>query len=280
MSQPEFWSSWFVWKDPLLAAVICAMALGYLGVWVVLRRVVFVPLALAQVSSLGVVFAYLVGSWLGTEPEHAHGAGLLLEPFGLAVLAAVIAAVWLARPREDSSLLVVSTYLVSGAAVLILGGFVRQQMHDVTAVLFGNAVLLELTQVYQVAGAALVVLLLHVPLHGRFLFVSFDPEAAGAAGLPRFRLDALLYVSFALMIASATRAMGALPTFGLMVLPAMTALGFASTMRGAHVMAMGLGTVSAVFGYYLSFRFELPTGACMVGLAGVFYLLGLVTKRR
>jgi len=164
--------------------------------------------------------------------------------------------------------------------VMILGGFVRQDLHDVQTVLFGNAVLVDTVQILYVGGGALVVLVVHALLHRRFLFVSFDPDAAGAAGLKPFQIEVILYASFALMISVATRAIGAMPAFGLMVLPAMAGVRLARSMRAAHTIAMVSGTLAAGFGYYLSFRFGIPTGASMVALAGAFYLGTLAVRAR
>jgi zinc transport system permease protein len=275
-----FWESWFAWRDAMIVSLLGAAALAYLGVWVVLKRVVYVPLALAQVSSVGVVLAYLLGSWLGVHAHDTHGCGILLDPAWLSLLVALATAFWFAHPREDSSLAIVSAYLIGGAAVLVLGGFVTQELHDVQTVLFGNAVLVDTVQILYVGGAALVVAVVHVLLHRRFLFVSFDPDAAGAAGLHPFRVEVLLYATFALMISVVTRAIGALPAFGLMVLPAMTALRLARSMRGAYAFAIGLGLLAAGLGYYLSFRLGFPTGAAMVGLSGLGYLLSLAVRRR
>jgi zinc transport system permease protein len=279
MEGVDFWANWFIWRDAMLVALLSAAALSYLGVWVVAKRVVYVPLALSQVSSVGVVFSYLVGSWLGVGSHDIHGCWLVLDPSWMSLVFALGTAFWFAHPHEDSSLAIVTAYLLSGAAVMILGGFVRQDLHDVQTVLFGNAVLVDTAQILYVGGAALVILVVHALLHPRFLFVSFDPDAAGAAGLRPFRTEVLLYATFALMISVATRAIGAMPAFGLMVLPAMAGLRLARSMRTAYVVAMVLGTLAAGLGYYVSFRFAVPTGASMVALAGAFYLLSLPLKR-
>jgi zinc transport system permease protein len=280
MESVDFWINWFVWRDAMLVSLLSAASLSYLGVWVVVKRVVYVPLALSQVSSVGVVFAYLLGSWVGGHTRDIHGCGILLDPSWISLLFALGTAFWFARPHEDSSLSVVTAYLLSGAMVMILGGFVRQDLHDVQTVLFGNAVLVDTVQILYVGGGALVVLVVHALLHRRFLFVSFDPDAAGAAGLKPFQIEVILYASFALMISVATRAIGAMPAFGLMVLPAMAGVRLARSMRAAHTIAMVSGTLAAGFGYYLSFRFGIPTGASMVALAGAFYLGTLAVRAR
>lgn len=275
-----FWESMYAWRDAVIVSLLCAVALSYLGVWIVLKRVVYVPLALAQVSSVGVVLAYLVGSWLGIHPHDAHGCCIFIDPSWMSLLVALGTAFWFAQSHDDNALSIVAAYLISGSAVLILGGYVRQDLHDIQTVLFGNAVLVDTIQILYVGGSATIVFAIHVLFYRRFLFVSFDPDAAGAAGLRSFRMEVLLYTSFALMISVATRAIGALPAFGLMVLPAMTALRFAKSMRMAFLWAMGFGAIAAGFGYYFSFRFGFPTGASMVTLSGLFYLCALWVSKK
>jgi zinc transport system permease protein len=275
-----FWESWFVWRDAMAVAIIGAAALSYLGVWVVLKRVVYVPLALSQVSAAGVVAAYLVATLAGIHPHCDTGCGIPVDPGWVALAFALGAAIPFAKSQKDSAEAVVVAYLVSGALVLILGGFVRQDLHDVQRVLFGNAVLVDTMQIAYVGAAAILTFAIHRLFYARFLYVSFDPDAAGAAGIRRFGTEVLLYATFALMISVVTRAIGALPAFGLMVLPALTGLRFARSMRAAFAIAIAAGVLSAGLGYYASFALGLPTGAAMVALSGIFYVGSLIKRSR
>jgi ABC-type Mn2+/Zn2+ transport system permease subunit len=275
----SFWESFPLWRDAMIVSVLSAAVLSYLGVWVTLKRVTYVPLALSQVSSLGVVAAFLLHQLLDRFVGEHQAIEEVCDPAWFSLLFALLTAFWFARPRGDSSTSVVVAYLLAGAAVLILGGFVRQDLHDLQSILFGNAVLVETIQILYVGAAALLVLGIHLVWYRRFLFVSFDPDSAGASGIPLFRMEVLLYFSFALMISVATRALGALPAFGLTILPALVGLGFAGSMLRSFTIAILVGIFSAAVGYYLSFVLELPTGACMVGVAGLVYLVGIGLQR-
>lgn len=282
----SFLESFPLWRDAMLVALLASAALGYLGLWIVLKRVVYVPLALSGVSSLGVALAALLLGLLGDPgaahggADAAHGGALeLLDPSTFSLVCAMAAALFFAaRPRHSDHAVVVA-YLISGAAVLLLGNFVRHDLHDMQRILFGNAVLVETKQIAFVGAAALVTTIVHLLFYRRFLFVSFDPAAAGASRISPFRTEVLLYATFALMISVATRALGALPAFGLAVLPGLTGLHIARRMRTAALIAVPVAMGSAALGYYLSFVWELPTGACMVGLAGLAYLASLVGVR-
>ncbi len=278
----SFWESIFLWRDAMIVSLLTAGALGYLGLWIVLKRVVYVPLALSGISSLGVVVAsVLLGLLGGAHGEHGGGPlPWLLDPSVFSLVCAVAAAFYFAARPEHGDRAVVVAYLLSGAGVLLLGNFVRRDLHDVQSILFGNAVLVETSQIAYVGAAVLVVALVHGLFYRHFLFVSFDAAAAGAARIPAFRAEVLLYATFALMISAATRAIGALPSFGLAVLPALTGLRLARRMHTAAGIAVPVSLASAAGGYYLSFVLELPTGACMVALAGLAYLASLAVPQR
>src|SRR5205823_9626961 len=58
----EFWAGRELWREPLLAGVLAGALLSYLGVFVVLRRMVFVSVALSEISGVGVATAFYVGA--------------------------------------------------------------------------------------------------------------------------------------------------------------------------------------------------------------------------
>ena len=69
----EFWSGRDLWLEPMIAGVLAGAVLGYIGVFVVLKRMVFVSAALSELSGVGVAFAFYLGALIGIDP-HAHGA--------------------------------------------------------------------------------------------------------------------------------------------------------------------------------------------------------------
>jgi zinc transport system permease protein len=76
-------------------------------------------------------------------------------------------------------------------------------------------------------------------------------------------------VTLGIAIPPAARALGALPVFAFLTLPAAGALALRTPFRAAFVMAAALGVVAAGGGYVLSWIAEIPTGATMVALAAL-----------
>src|SRR3954469_18082157 len=64
----DFASSWALYRDPIVCGVVAGAVLGVLGVFVVLRRAVFVTSAVSQSAALGVALAFLFGIYLGFTP--------------------------------------------------------------------------------------------------------------------------------------------------------------------------------------------------------------------
>jgi zinc transport system permease protein len=106
------------------------------------------------------------------------------------------------------------------------------------------------------------VVALHLRHARLFFFVSFDPDAAAASGVPIRWVDGLLFVSMGLSIAVATRTIGSLPVFAVAVFPAAAALQLFKTPVAILLCAASLGAISAFVGYWLSFEMGFPTGAC------------------
>jgi len=271
-----FWENWDIWIEAVLVAVIGASALAYLGLWVTLKKVNYVPLAISQVAALGAVIAFWLHELAGA---HAHGQEdvlFLLDPAWFSFLFTLATAFYFARPQSGADRPVVIAYLVASALALILGGFIRQDLHDLQDILFGHSVLAEMVQVVQVAAAAGLVLVIHLLFYRRFLFVSYDSDTAGAAGIRVYWTEVLLYATIAIMLSAATRCMGALPAFGLMILPALAGLQVGRSMGQSVLVAVAVGMISAFAGYYISFALGFSAGASMVASATLLLLVSWI----
>src|SRR4051812_26583589 len=97
----DFLSGFFLWRDAVLAAVLVSIICGWLGVYVILKRIVFVSAALPQVSGLGIALSFYLGSFIG---PHGHGEFFLFHPIVMALLCSFIAAALLSMNVEYKKL--------------------------------------------------------------------------------------------------------------------------------------------------------------------------------
>lgn len=265
----DFAAGWELglYSDPVLCGLVAGLVLGWIGVFVVLRRMVFVTAAVSQAAGLGVALTFFAEIHLG----------LHLDPvFGAVALALAVSAV-LTLPAERLRLsresILGLAYIACWAAAIMIGDRIAQEAHEVSAILFGTAVLvrpLDLLLVTLVGGGAL---LLYGLMHRNLVFAAFDRESARVQGLPVRLLDLASFVLLALAVSVSTRALGVLPVFAFAVLPAMGALALSNRLRWVLPAAAVMGAASGGLGYLLAFFAELPVGASQAGLAVAFFAL-------
>ena len=160
----------------MLAALIGGAVLGYLGFFVLLRRIAFMSAALSQVSGLGVAFAFWVGSFIGIAPHEATP--WWVSPTVYAFAFAGIGAAEMALPARSKRVtpesVVALAYLAASAFVMVVlsSSRIAQEAHEVGDLLFGNAVVVKRADLVQLGVAAGVVLVLHGLFFKEFLFSS------------------------------------------------------------------------------------------------------------
>jgi zinc transport system permease protein len=266
-----------IWDIPLAASLVAGALLGFLGVYVVLRRVVFVSAALTQLSTLGLVGTLLVEEWWHIETEHASEQITVAMAFSAAGALALAAL----RPRRlPAEAAVGAAWVVASSFVVLGASFLVHAAHDLGGLVFGNAVAVPKLDLWILLAVTGAFALVHTLFEKEIRFTSFDPDTARASGLDVRAWDAVLFLMIGLAIPAAARALGALPVFAFLTLPASAALLLGLRLRAALAVATALGVLAAGAGYVASWMLELPTGATMVALAGAFVLPGLVLRRR
>lgn len=265
-----------IWQAPLLASLLSGALLGFLGVYVVLRRTVFVSAALTQISTLGLVFGLFLEERLHIEAEHAHHQ--LGMAMGFAVVGAVALGALRSRRLPDEAL--VGAAWVIGSALVVLGASrLVHVAHDLGGMVFGNAVAVPDEELWMIAAVAAVCAAVHLAFHKELTFVSFDPETARAQGMRTWTWEVALAVTVGLAIPASARALGALPVFALLTLPASAALLLRVRLATVFLLATAFGVAAAGAGYLASWFAETPTGATMVAVAALFLLPGAAFRR-
>lgn len=274
-SLAEFLAAREIWEIPLAASIVSGALLGALGVYVVLRRTVFVSAALTQLSTLGLVATLLVEEAVHVEAEH------LSEQLAVAMAFSVAGALVLGafRPKRlPAEATVGATWVVASALVVIGASRLVHAAHDLGGIVFGNAVAVPVSDLAVIAVVAAVATGIHFLFAKELAFVSFDPETAGALGMRVPLWDALLFLTLGIAIPPTARALGALPVFAFLTLPATAALLLRARFRTAFALAAAFGVVAASAGYVLSWFFETPTGATMVAVAALLAAPGAIYR--
>ncbi len=272
----EFINSYFLWRDPMIVGAVAGAACGFLGVYVVLRRIIFVSATLTQISSFGVALSFYLEA-IGITIFSA-----LLGPFALSLVFTVIAAAFYALKRDFSRIsregVIAFGFLIASGGVIIIGDKIAVGAHDISTILFGSAVVVHPMDVFIIPAIALLVFIIHLIFYKDFIFVSFDTESAKLFKYPVRRLNTLLLITVALVVAVATRALGALPVFALLALPPLSSLYLTEKLKLVFLFSVIIGVLSAVLGYFFSFILSIPTGASITVCASVFFIIMVIQR--
>ncbi len=272
----EFIDSYFLWRDPMIVGAVSGAICGFLGVYVVLRRIIFVSAALTQISSFGVALSfYLEGYSLGAL-------AFLIHPFILSMALTSLAALFFALKRDYSRIsregVIGFGFLIASGAVVILGDRITKGAHDIANILFGSAVVVDPKDLYIIPAIAIIAAIIHAIYFKDFIFVSFDEESARLVKYPVRMLNTVMLITIAVVASVSTRALGALPVFAFLALPPLTSLFLTEKLKLVFALSVIMGVLSATLGYFFSFILSIPTGASMAVCASIFFILGLLWR--
>jgi zinc transport system permease protein len=269
-----------LFRDALLGALIIATTCSILGVYVVLRRIVFVGAALAQISSAGVALAlWLAGiAWAQSVASHPTGLALAVTLGGVLFLG--LEAERAIVPKDAA---IGIAYAMAGAlGILLVAKATVGEAHDIF--LQGSILGITPGDVGVLVAAAIPVLILQIGFSRQVLYTSFDPETARTLGYRVRFWDLAFYLTLGLAIAAAMQFAGVLLVFSYLVLPAVTALLLARTMPGAIGLSVAAALLATIVGFSLSVTYDLPTAPAIAACAGALaigvWVVRVVIARR
>lgn len=259
-------------RHALLAGMAVGALCGYLGVYVVLKRIVFVGVALAEMSSAGVALAFWMAGVLGVEMDEHHPLTMVGAVSLMLVGVAIFSTRWHARRVPAESTIGIGYAVAAAAGLLLMARSARGELH-VMELLFGNILYVSAREVWEFVAAAAAVAALHLAFAKEFLFVAFDQETAEAVGYRTRRWELLFHLTLGVTIAFAIRVAGVLLVFAMLVIPPVTALLVTRHLRRALPVSVACGVAPVAVGLYISYVADLPSAATIVVISFALLLM-------
>jgi len=246
-----------------ILSVIVGIVLSYLGVHVVGRGIVFVDLALGQISSLGVAFSDYVGK------------GKTTIPIVFALLGAfLMSLINIKDKRLKVEAIIGIIYAVASAATVMLISKTPHGDSDIQEVLFGNILSVSWDQITVVGIVFGIIALLHLVFHKKFFELTESFESRQSEHIGIFNpWNFLFYISIGLSIVFAVRLSGVIPVFSFLIIPAVGALMMVRKNRSVVFISSLLSILGALFGLYVSYKYDFPAGSSIVAVLGGLFLL-------
>ena len=251
----------------LIISLITGLFLSYLGLHVVGRGIVFVDLAIGQISSLGGAFAAFVGYGLTTIP-------LVFTLIG----AILISMIDIRDKRLKLEAIIGIIYAFSSAATVM---FISKTPHgdsDVQEVLFGNVLSVDMKQIFITGAVFGILLLLHVIFQNKFfeLTRSFETNKNNTKSFNIWNF--LFYISIGLSIVFAVKISGVIPVFSYLIFPSVCAIMLARSNKRVIIITMLVSFLGSFLGLNVSFRYDFPAGSSIVAVLGCIFILVSVIR--
>ena len=236
-----------------------------------------VPLVLKRYSMIGDGLSHVGFGAL------AIAAALNIAPLYLAVPVVVVAAVLLLRVSSGSRIkgdaavaLISSGALAVGVLVISLTSGVNT---NVSNYMFGSILSVGRSDAWLSAILCAGVIAAFVLLYPRLFAVTFDESFARATGANASAYNTLLAVLTAVTIVLGMRMMGALLISSLVIFPALSAMRVCRTFKSVTVCAAVLSVVCFLVGMTASYALETPSGASVVAVDIIAFVLCSVYAR-
>ena len=254
--------------NALKVSIVMGLLLSYLGVHVVGRGIVFVDLALGQISMLGVAYA----NYLEKDPT-------VIAIIFTMVGAFILSFINVKDKRLKQEAIIGIVYAVASAATVLLISKAPHGESDISEVLFGSLFTVTSEQVTIMAATFGVIGIVHIIFRRRFFVLTEMFENRSVEHIGVFNpWNFLFYLSIGLAIVLAVRAGGVIPVFSYIVVPPVAAILLTRRQGGLVIIAMILSVLGSVFGLYFSVHFDFPAGSSVVAILGVIFLVAVMVR--
>ena len=260
-------------KWPLIASLILPWLLVYLGLHIVQRGVIFVDLALAQTAAFGTCVAMLFGYDAHDPQSYAFSLGFTF------VGAAVLTFTRTKNQRVPQEALIGIVYVVAAAAAILALSKSAGGSEELQKSLVGELLVVAPLEIWKTFLMFLGVGIAHFFFRKKFLAISADADRAEAEGIRVRFWDFLFYMLFGVVVTSFVHIGGVLLVFSYLVVPAVCATYLAKSMGAKFIIGWLIATIASVISLLVTTKVDLPIGAAIVCVLGVFLVIIGTTSR-
>ncbi|MBN2463929.1 MAG: metal ABC transporter permease [Dehalococcoidia bacterium] len=254
-------------RNALAAGVLASVACGIVGVYVVVKRIVFISGGIAHASFGGIGLGY----FLGINP--------VLGALFFAVASALGMGLVSRRTRLPEDTAIGVFWVVGMALGILFVGLTPGYAPGLFTYLFGNILTVPGADLIIMLFLNVIIIVVVLSLYKEFLAISFDEEFSTVVGIPTERLYLLLLCLVALTVVVLIRVVGVILVIALLTIPAAAAKQFTYNLGKMMFLSVLFGIISVLCGLCLSYELDLASGATIVLFSVVLFLISFGFKR-
>jgi zinc transport system permease protein len=250
-------------RNALLAGLLTSVACGVIGTFVVVNRIVFLSGGIAHAAYGGIGLAFF------------FGLPFVVGTLGFALLVAMVMAVVTLKARHRSDTIIGVLWAVGMALGVILLDLTPGYNVDLMSFLFGSILAVPTSDLWLMLVLNILILLTVGYFYHDFLALSYDEDFAKLRGVRVKLLYFLLLAMVALSVVMIIRLVGLILVIALLTIPPYIAEKYSGSLRTMMFLSFLLSCFFTMVGLWVSYVFNLTSGATIIMVAGVCFFISL-----
>ncbi len=265
---PFKWADYMFMKNALLGVLLVTPLFGILGTMIVNNKMAFFSDSLGHSALTGIAIGVIIGI---KNPVWSM-------LFFSILLSVAILIVKKANTASTDTIIGVFSSTAVALGIVILsrhGGFSKYSVY-----LIGDLLSISTADLITLGLVFLVVIALWIVIFNKLLLVSINQALAGSRGVNISFYEYLFTMMIAVIVTISIQWVGILIISSLLILPAASARNIAQNMRQYHMYSVLIAIISGLSGLFLSYYWGTATGATIVLISAVFFILTFIVKLR
>jgi zinc transport system permease protein len=250
-------------RNALMAGLLTSVACGVIGTFVVVNRIVFLSGGIAHAAYGGIGLAFF------------FGLPFVVGTLGFALLVAMVMAVVTLKARHRSDTIIGVLWAIGMALGVILLDLSPGYNVDLMSFLFGSILAVPTADLWLMLVLNILILLTVGYFYNDFLALSYDEDFAKLRGVRVKLLYFVLLAMVALSVVMIIRIVGLILVIALLTIPPYIAEKHSGSLRAMMFISFLLSCLFTMVGLWVSYVFNLTSGATIIMVAGVCFFISL-----
>ena len=251
-------------RNALAAGLMVSVICGIMGTLVVVNRIVFLSGGIAHAAYGGIGLAFYLG-W-----------PYMVGTLGFSLGAAVIMALVSLKSKHRSDTVIGVIWAVGMACGIVLIDLTPGYNVDLMSYLFGSILTVPGSDLWLMAGMGLIIGVLAILFYPDLLAMSYDEEFARIRGVSVTTVYIMMICMLAITVVMVIQVVGLILVIALLTIPPFIMERYARSLLQMMIGSSLLGSVFTMLGLWISYHFDLTSGASIILVAGMAFFLNLL----
>ena len=254
-------------QNAFIAAVLVSVACGLVGTYVVVKRIVFISGGISHAAFGGIGLGY----FLGVNP--------ILAAIPFSIVSALLMGLTSKKVKISEDTAIGILWSLGMAIGIIFINLTPGYVPDLMSYLFGSILTVPVNDLIIMFILDVIIISMVLLFQREFQGISFDEEFSQVMGMPTTLIYLLLLSLVALSVVVMIKVVGVILVIALLTIPAAIAKQYTYNLGRMMILAVIMGMILTTAGLYMSYLFNLASGATIVLVLGLGFFVSLLVQK-